>query len=794
MRKTSGENGRNEFCGGINRDQKHPIILAPHLHFLPLSSPDIIHDALIEIGHNMSGKLMNGTKTLKDKWQGLEGKLKFSKVDNTFQKMNAKSNEVIRNNMNKVVNGVSENGERSTNGDVLPNGNINGEAEEEEEIVIGRKLISNNNSGFAAAEILNLCHKLEGLENGHCIDNQSLDKFFETVLTTYNRYFDFVSNNSRKNKPDIKYFPFNQFLPEKYVGVVQSVFQNSLRSGEVMKRVTAFHNNSCLSALSVQDLKHPTIFSEVYPVHVLQADAILSQILVIFSEVLDPYSILQDLDGLADFPCRYLSWCAVMDRFQEGALQYFTKESYNSVNVGCRDWPLPLLLNAMFLLLRLDQVDPAVEMGRQGNVPIHSVSHVILKLNSHLTQSSAMSEEEIQKKCSNMFLSYVAKFCDNIEQPLEKVDLDDRGLLSHLEKCIILVNKDLDYSVCRCGFPKPPSARKGWRKLNGTRYPEVGKALLSKFWDKRDEPGHVKPDLISHTDGIKELCKLSGEQDDENFWSLIGSLDCELPGEGGRQVLRPGISESIEHLKKICSVVPPLLLWFLSEKLKDNPRSAALFNIKTVLILQLRAIEDLDHRNDQSRWAQIVELYGKISRGECCFCGRRLPSQGDSVDLSDDGTRLAMAMLRSLGATHTMAILRQYVSDLPHFMLNKEFYQACILSGLVDSRVEGCRNQVIEQVSNASSMFPLSSSVGSELLAALNVDTGAECGWEERLQSDTNHAWGVCVEAQGACALCSLGMRTVNSRLRAFRCGHTFHLVCLRAAKRALLCPLQSNS
>ncbi|XP_075234900.1 WD40 repeat domain-containing protein pink isoform X2 [Lycorma delicatula] len=789
-----GSNSNNDSKNTVNG-----VCSVPQIPFLPLSSPDVIHDALLEIGCNVSDKITTSKKTLKDKWQILEGKLKLSsKVENTRTAFDFKSSD--------------DNVDDDFSKQMIDGDSIKDEGDDyDEPVIVSNKTDYGNKTNqqkFIAADLINICCELDKLENERRIS--MLNEFLSCVLITYKKYNDFLVGNNNfmlstssaintTGTGQIKYFPFHRYLPKNYVLMIKQLFHDSLKTNELLHRLNINNRqsnsvlcNELFKHCAIMKKKHPTILSDVYSSDILNFDLMLSILLIIFSEILDPYMILQDLNSV-DLPCMYLSWCVIIERFQDGALHYFSQGNINNrdhkgvvkehngknyeedLNVGCKEWPLPLLLNAMFLLLRLDQVQAAVKMGEGGHVSLSTVSYILLKLSSDL-EESGMTKYDADKKCANLFLLYLSKA---ITSKHNNIDFDNQGLLMHIEESFIIINKDLRYSVCHCGFPKVNilnrSVQNNYHKV--VKYHNIAEILLNYYWDNR-----VKPDILSHM-------PLSNEQNDENFWSLLGSMD-----EGHIQG-----NDCLEHIKRLCCVAPPLLLWLLKNKLKQD-----LFTVRTVLVLQLGYLHELDVNNTIGidKWEQIIGLNCRIERGECCFCNRKCePIPGINW------SQLVVLILRTIGPRASLMILKKFIGELTHGIINKRFYQACVLSSYIESRSNSDnKKEVVINAINCitnDSNYISSTAVASkdckggiDLAHAVSIDVVTEPDRVlSKILSVDNHHWGTAVDLQsGCCGLCSLSLSApcllLDTGLRAFKCGHAFHFVCLNIKQTLKLCPI----
>lgn len=620
----------------LNDNRNHITANDIYLHysmhsvpFLPVSSPDIIHDALVEIGLNMSGKLANSTKTLRDKWQVLEGKLKLSKTDN-YEALDVRKNgdEIVSQDQNEQVEDCDE------------------------EIIVNNQNRSKNKAqstlpNINVTELTSLCDELEkkNQERRPNIINQVISN----VLSVHNQYSQNLVDKSFKINVDS--FPFSQYLSNTSILVLQNVFHDSFKTGAILQWL----NNEKSNLMKEFNLKlYPNTLQRVYSTESLQLDSTLSGILMVFSEILDPYIILQCLD-LLSLPCIYLSWCVVMDRFQEGALRYITK-STNSVCVGCADWPLPLLLNAIFLSFRLEQVDASFRMALEGCVSLRNISYVLYKLAFHLEDSGLTRIEAVQQ-CDILLLGYVAKMLNkNLE-----IDLQDKGLQSHIETAFININSKSDYGVCHCAFPIPGYG------LSNAKHNEIGNRLITLYWDLYNQkvlPNGVKPDLLlSHDAENIEHCKNETcNKVDQMFLRFFQENTRSLSEERNSQnrtYLSKIESEYLKNIMRICCVSSSLLLWAL----RKAPNCGQ--NLSLALVVQMGLVSEIESYVESNAsadwWENVLRMNGQVKRGKCCACGTQW---SENRKAGFQWTQIATIILKMFGPVTTLNLLKKFSSEI----------------------------------------------------------------------------------------------------------------------------------
>ncbi|XP_054291048.1 BLOC-2 complex member HPS5 [Macrosteles quadrilineatus] len=716
--------------------------IVPQIPFFPLSSPDIIHDALMEIGTSVSGKLMSGTKSLLDRWH--------------------KGSQDCQEPLDVRPDGYKE-----------PEQTKFDPTAAEEEIVEGqnrRKHFHPSAPSLDVSELLEMC---KGPETELTIEflEELLDKV-TSLCTTFNEQL-----VSKKSKYCKGVFPFSLYLSKEHFLVISNWFHKSLKNGVILQWLYNQQGHS-----SEEEAKeHPSVLQDVFSVESLQLDAALSRVLRLFSEILDPYSILESLESLG-LPCVYLSWCVVIDRFQEGTFRYITKYG-DSDNVSCADWPLPLLLNAIFLSFRLEQVDASFRMAIARGVTLKTVSYILLKLVLHL-EVNGLERIVAEQRCNNLLLSYISKM---ISKKCE-ITLNDIGLVSHIESAFTQVNAKSDYGTCHCSFPLPGVP------VSCAKFSEIGEKLISYHWEvyRHKIPlNGVKPDLLSHTSRKSDPSLEISPKGNESFKKFFeeNSSNGETQEENCKSDTE---SEYLKHIMKVCSVSSNLLLWTLKNKAPNHGN-----NISLKLVIQLGLVSEFEKFVDCDNaewWEDVVTMNAHVKKGKCCACGSQWP---ENRKAGFQWTFLATHILKQLGSGKTVEMLKKYSAEILPGELDRMFYQACVVTGLVDSRMEGLRPKVLDILQRVSDSrrqrAVMTPQVGAELKTALEKD--AQMVSMEPLVSSVNHHWGVAVDmASGDCALCSLSLgaprllRDVG--LRVFACSHAFHNVCLRVAHSLLYCPV----
>lgn len=584
----------------------------------PLSSPDIIHDALVELGNSVSGKLVSSTKSLLDKWY---------KTSNDSEPLDVRREGYVE----PIIVPQTQPPLTAT----------------EEEIVKGQNRYKSRHNSIpikGVSELLDLCKNTNSE-----VTIKLLENLFAKVSNLHDIYIMSLVTTQSNNVKNIV-FPFSQCLSKEQFLVIVNIFHSSFKNRSILQWL---YNQQCNLDEEIASA-HPLVLKEVYSKESLEMDLILSDIMKLFSEVLDPYNILEYLASLG-LVCTYLSWCVVMDRFQEGTFRYITKHG-ESEDISCTDWPYPLLLNAIYLSLRLEQVNSSVRLASSRNVPLETVSYILLKLVSHL-KVTGMTSTQAEHKCNSLLLSYIYKeMAKNTEMAFT-----DKGLVSHIESAFDQINSYSAYGTCHCAFPLPGAS------VRNAKFAQIGEKLISYHWEVYKQHvslNGVKPDLLSHTSRESVNSNSSARGNDTFRQFLEEKKQTEPPP---LECLKND-SESIKHIMKICSLNPNLLLWTLNNKATEKR-----FSLQLVVQLGLVVkFESMMENDSEEWWHRVIGLNVDVKKGKCCACSTQWPANRRA---GFQWSWLATAALRHLGPQATLRLLKIYSRNI----LPGELDRKCVL-------------------------------------------------------------------------------------------------------------------
>lgn len=600
----------NEKFNQLYEGSYHDL-LVPQIPLFPLASPDIIHDALIEIGNTVSGKLVSGTKSLLDRWQKVS---QDSLEPLDVRPENYKEVDHIGQCQNNV----------------------------EEEIVEGQSKQKSSHQSLPKVDVSGLVELCKNDEREVTVE--LFEDILSNVTRACNQYNEMLVTKKAKYCKGV--FPFSHYLSKDTFLVITNWFHKSFKTGATLQWLYNQHGN-----LNKEEINHyPQVFQEVFSFESLELDFALSKVLRLFSEILDPFNILECLESL-ELPCMYLSWCVIIDRFQEGTFRYITKYG-ESENISCADWPMPLLLNAIFLSFRLEQVDSSYRMAVNRQVNLKMISYSLLKLVTHL-EVTGMTKSEAEKRCNNLLLSYISKM---IGKACE-LTFDDIGLVSHIESAFIDVNKNSNYSTCECAFPIPGAP------ISNAKFSEIGEKLISFHWEayKRKIPlNGVKPDLLSHMKTKSTYPDDISPKGNGVFKKFFEETSINKQGLEESKSLSDSESDSLKHIMRVCSVSSSLLLWTLRKKAHSD------CNISLALIIQIGLIVEFENLETEEWaredwWESVIGMNSEVKSGKCCACSTQWPPNRRA---GFTWSTLAMMMLKCLGSEKTLFVLRKHSKEI----------------------------------------------------------------------------------------------------------------------------------
>lgn len=583
------------------------------------SSPEAIQ-TLKEIGHSVSSKITSGTKTLKEKWQVLEEKILGNET--TPELLDVRTSDFVEKKEN-----LSE--------------------KSEEEIVFTDNSKTNKTNGKKNSKsdisIDNIIVALQVLRNSE--DNSEdrkilIGKLFDAILNVYNYYVSIAlcssdennleneenvknSNNRTNSSVNTRYFliewtqksfPFDKYFSGDKFCELSDSFHSSLKSECLVTWLQEL-------VPIVNGVENYELLNLVYPKEAIIADVLLSRLLIVCSDLLDPHMILQCIKE-SSIICYYHSLCTVLDKYQAGALQQVGKEK--SVESSCWQWPLPLRLNAMFFMLQMNQIETCYFMG--SNIDLQDVWYLILRLQEHQMKNSTESLDMSQVYYT--FLNYIDRAPDT--EAVMQTIIRNEYLSSFTTVAFETVNQNLG-SSCKCGFPFPVDCG------SLVQFEDIGQILTNFLWQTNHDR-HQQ--LCERVPVLWKQMLLNAPKD--NFKSVLPLL-IQL---GDFSLLEPLLPFTRDVWKQVIDMVTTVRLGHclkcgLESIPEELSEKISLSKVGAVIVKSLGAKCTLDLLSDHGISSEQGALDEKFYR--LCIFSEIVESQNYSGELRSDVVDLVLA-------------------------------------------------------------------------------------------------------------------------------------------------------
>lgn len=309
-------------------DQMYMELNIPAIPFVSLATSDVFHDTLMEIGSNVTNKIVKSSMTLK----------------NT---LNNFSVGTVKNDL--VPYEVSDITWRS---DPLP-------VNENEVDISSYQLDLEHREKLNLLPILNVC---KNLQNGHKLDIDCLQCLVSSVLEV---------KSNLENVLQVKQisFPFRQYLKEKHLNTIKKAINDSFVSNLVTKWADLHANDT----LVVKKFDYPEFLTYYLAESDFKRDMELSELITLFIEVIDNGSVFEFLlnDNLK---CSYALFCRIL--------------KMSSNNNEKTEVPLLVYLNSMYVFLKLDQIESFCSLGHKRNIKPIFVYYLLMKFSCHIKSSN----------------------------------------------------------------------------------------------------------------------------------------------------------------------------------------------------------------------------------------------------------------------------------------------------------------------------------------------------------------------------------------------------------------------
>ncbi|XP_063906377.1 BLOC-2 complex member HPS5 homolog [Zophobas morio] len=168
-------------------------------------------------------------------------------------------------------------------------------------------------------------------------------------------------------------------------------------------------------------------------------------------------------------------------------------------------------------------------------------------------------------------------------------------------------------------------------------------------------------------------------------------------------------------------------------------------------------------------WDESIKLLLKLKTGQCLNCNSSIDTTA-SFDWTDFGT----LMICSINSTNAIKLLKRYSNLLPKGELDQFFYQYCILSAVVDTRILNVKQFCCDQ----------------DVTREVDTSVGEFLRKKYLRGSDYYEPPSHNSVQVGNCDHCHLPLKIpVFEEVRKLTCGHKYHKVCFLYTKgRCALC------
>ncbi|XP_071452599.1 BLOC-2 complex member HPS5 [Hetaerina americana] len=708
----------------------------------------------------ISQKLVESTITIREKWQELGGLVRAFSRDSPIEALDTDKCE--ENYDEKEENGGSDEGVYVY----------------EDEIILStrNRLLAKNMSSPADNKlpetkqfhpVLNLERVFEILKEitSEGYEIPTLHALFDSMFEVFLSY-SFEKNNDSlviKNggdnvegvsatfeepKSETLSFPFRYYFTESMIAVILNSLEVLLSSSGS----SVWLEEKFSSSLIKREDIHPALRSACSQQEIMD-DIYFCALLDPFLDLIDALRILSFL-GISSSPCRFLTWCKLVELVIHRPWERLKKPNDNSLENGHLS-NIPATFP--FLLTEFHKV-------RETNCSIllKEAPQILMKEGVSLRHCLYItfwlcSDNNSEDWCSTLLSILLLSECD-----IGQDNICRSCAIDALDKLNSIVSSK---ALCLCGYPHI-----GVISSCTHSYASVVVRLSKYFWQAGD-----------HEESLK-LCWNSG------LWRwFIWFLHVQFQkGDGiGKEVLSP-------------------LRW-------DKSRGCWEWGILSLLATlgDRWCLEEWLEDMDEAAWRKFVDLRMEVLRGQCLGCkalGHPLDSHGGG-ELVPSGiawTDVGVLMIERLGPATACTILMECCSLNGSGQLDASFYQLSILSTVVSSVAQDktsmqlMMRKLLRQESRKV-FSPQVSQMVEECLARDSHSWGdVECliPLPPSRERAADHHWGrsLTVSKDIPCPRCSLPLTSqvlLSSNpggLLVLSCGHTLHAVCARFLNKS--CPL----
>lgn len=329
--KNSEQYPSNDYSKLNNKhifDQMYMELNISSIPFVSLATSDVFHDTLMELGSNVTNKIVKSSKTLKDTLNNLTAST--SKTDLIPYEMS----DITRQSESSSVN-------------------------ENEVDVSNYKLDLEHREKLNLLPILNICKKLQ---NGYDLDVDCLQCLVSGVL-------DVKLNLENVLQVNQTTFPFQQYLKVKHLNIIKKAVNDSFTNNLISMWAEKYAKDT----LIVNKYDYPEFLSYYLTESDFKRDMELSEFITLFVQVIEVNSIFDFLLN-ENLKCSYAIFCKVL--------------KMSSNNNEKTEVPLLMYLNSMYVFLKLDQIESFRTLGYKRNIKPIFVFYLIMKFSIHIKTSN----------------------------------------------------------------------------------------------------------------------------------------------------------------------------------------------------------------------------------------------------------------------------------------------------------------------------------------------------------------------------------------------------------------------
>lgn len=309
-------------------DQLYMDLNISAIPFVSLATSDVFHDTLMEIGSNVTNKIVKSSKTLKD-------------TLNNFTTSTGKNDLVPY----EVPNAVKRPEPVSIN--------------ENEVDISSYQLDLEHRERLNLLPILNVSKKLQ---DGYELDVDCLQCLVSGVLEVKCNLENILQTKQSS-------FPFKQYLKEKHLNTIKKAVNDSFKDNLVVKWVDLHAKNT----LIVDTFDYPEFLTYYLDESDFRRDMELGEFITLFIDVIELGCVFDFLLN-CNLKCSYALFCKIL--------------KMSSNNDEKTEVPLLMYLNSMYVFLKLDQIESFRTLGYKRKIKPIFVFYLLMKFSIHLQSNN----------------------------------------------------------------------------------------------------------------------------------------------------------------------------------------------------------------------------------------------------------------------------------------------------------------------------------------------------------------------------------------------------------------------